>query len=104
MKHRFKIRIAALLLAFVASANIAVAQDSCYADYKAKRSASGSLQLHYGVIQLNGGACRNPQRAAQAVSRRIASDGWTLLRVVSTFDQRGLQQRRGNAGQFFLRY
>lgn len=104
MKHAFKIRIAALLLAFAASAQIAVAQDSCFADYKAKRSASGSLQLHYGVIQLDGGACRNPQRASQDVSRRIASDGWTLLRVVSTFDQRGLQQRRGNAGQFFLKY
>lgn len=81
-----------------------VAQSHCYADYKAKKSQAGALQLHYGVIKLNGGACSNRGQQTSVVQQRIAAGGWSLLRVMSTFDESGLQQRRGNAGQYFLKY
>ncbi|WGI21925.1 hypothetical protein [Amylibacter sp. IMCC11727] len=81
-----------------------VAQSHCYVDYKAKKSDGGALQLHYGVIKLGQNACSNATRRTKAVSKRISAGGWTLLRVMSTFDESGLQQRRGNAGRYFLRY
>ncbi len=72
----------------------------CYADYKAKQD--NPLRLHYGVIQLQG-PCK--RRAAQAeVSARLASGGWTLLNVMSVFGPEGLNQRRANAGSFYLRF
>ncbi|MEM6619388.1 MAG: hypothetical protein AAF631_08815 [Pseudomonadota bacterium] len=94
------------VLAALAPAPPASAQgQGCYADYKAQRTASGGqLQLHYGVIRLRAAACASPPTAARIVARRIAGDGWQLLTVMSTFDDSGLTQRRGNAGQFFLRY
>lgn len=82
----------------------AVAQSHCYVDYKAKRSDGGSLQLHYGVMKLGSAACSNESRRGSVVSQRIAQGGWSLLTVMSTFDESGLQQRRGNAGQYFLKY
>lgn len=80
------------------------AQSHCYVDYKAKRSDGGTLQLHYGVMKLNRGACSNESRRSGVVSQRIAAGGWSLLTVMSTFDESGLQQRRGNAGQYFFKY
>lgn len=73
----------------------------CYADYKAKRD--NPLQLHYGVIELPDTACAQPE---PEVARRIAAEGWTLLSVVSVFDETGLDdaERRANAGEFYLRY
>lgn len=93
--------IFAALAAFSASEAQAA---GCYADYKARRSQSGQMELHYGVIELGARACGNRGAAEQAVARRIGRDGWQLLRVLSTFDQNGLNQRRGNAGNYFLRY
>ena len=95
---------AAVLVAISVMGGSAHAQSGCYADYKAKRSSGGSLELHYGVIQLGQNACNNATRRQRAVAQRIGADGWTLLRVLSTFDQNGLSQRQGNAGQYFLRY
>ncbi len=80
------------------------AQSQCYADYKAKKSQAGALQLHYGVVKLSGGACSDRTQQSNVVQQRIAVGGWSLLRVMSTFDESGLQQRRGNAGQYFLKY
>ena len=82
----------------------ATAQSHCYVDYKAKRSDGGSLQLHYGVMKLNSNACSSTTHRARAVSGRISAGGWALLRVMSTFDDSGLQQRRGNAGRYYLKY
>lgn len=79
----------------------AAAQD-CYADYKARKGTP--MSLHYGVIGLSGGACASPDAAAQAVARRIGRDGWQLLTVVSVFGRDGLAARRGQAGEYFLRY
>lgn len=87
---------AALIIAVSTTANAA-----CYADYKAKRD--NPLQLHYGVIKLSDNACGGGQPSAM-IAQRIASDGWKLLNVLGTFDETGLDRRRGNAGQFFLRY
>ncbi len=75
---------------------------ACYADYKAKQD--DPLRLHYGVIELPDAACGDRQRARQEIQRRIARDGWQLLSVEGTFGADGLDQRRGSAGDFFLRY
>ncbi|PIE07918.1 MAG: hypothetical protein CSA74_05000 [Rhodobacterales bacterium] len=91
------------LMALFALAGHPAAAD-CYADYKAKRD--DPLQLHYGVIELADGVCGKPQAVKQEIASRIAADGWKLLSVVSTFGAAGLgdEQRRANAGSFFLRY
>lgn len=95
-------RIRALLLAAVVVAIPFAAHAACYADYKAKQD--NPLRLHYGVVKLSNGACPPQGRAAQDIAQRISRDGWQLLNVVSMFDDNGLDQRRGSAGQFFLRY
>ena len=96
MKHLMRNLI---LAATMALAQPALAAD-CYADYKAKQG--NPLRLHYGVMQLQG-ACQ--QGAARAeVSARLAAQGWTLLNVLSVFGPEGLNERRANAGEFFLRF
>lgn len=90
------------LLAFclaLAAPAPALAQ-SCFADYKAKQT--NPLRLHYGVMQLQG-PCR--KKAARAeVSARLAAQGWTLLNVLSVFGPEGLDQRRANAGPYYLSF
>lgn len=76
---------------------------ACYADYKAKKDG-GSLKLHYGVIELPQGACSNRNRAEREVRERVARGGWTVLNVLSVFDESGLDQRRQSAADFFLRF
>ena len=88
--------ILSIAVVMVASA----AQAACYADYKAKRD--NPLTLHYGVAEIRG-AC-DPDNAQAQLQPKLAADGWTLLQVVSVFGQDGLDQRKANAGQFFLRY
>lgn len=78
------------------------AQAACYADYKAKKD--NPLQLHYGVIQLPDSACTSARAAAQAAAPRLATAGWTLLNIVSVFGDDGLNRRKANAGQYFLRF
>ncbi|MBT8153517.1 hypothetical protein KMP13_06325 [Epibacterium ulvae] len=77
-----------------------VSAAECYADYKAKKDSP--LRLHYGVVQLKGPCKKGP--AKNEIASRIASDGWTLLNVLSVFGPDGLQQRKGNAGSFYLRF
>lgn len=72
----------------------------CYADYKAKQN--NPLKLHYGVIQIRG-AC-SAAAAQQEIQSRIGPAGWTLLNVMSVFGPEGLQQRKANAGSYFLRF
>lgn len=90
--------VALVLIGAAASSSHA----ACYADYKAKRDAP--LRLHYGVIELPDSSCGNASAAERAISSRIAVDGWTLLTVLSTFGPDGLDARRANAGEFYLRY
>ncbi|MEM9855408.1 MAG: hypothetical protein AAF841_13310 [Pseudomonadota bacterium] len=90
----------ALAFAFALSAAAGAAQAACYADYKAKQDSP--LRLHYGVAQVSG-AC-TPANARVQLSPRIAVDGWTLLNIVSVFDDAGLAGKRDSAGRYFLRY
>lgn len=78
----------------------ASASAQCYADYKAKQD--DPLRLHYGVIELQGECKREPAKAE--VSARLTQAGWTLLNIMSLFGPEGLDERRANAGDFFLRF
>lgn len=73
----------------------------CYADYKAKKD--DPLQLHYGVAQVSDGNC-SPGAASGELAPRLAAGGWTLLNVLSTFGAEGLDERKGSAGAYFLRF
>ncbi|MFQ6550799.1 hypothetical protein AAD018_000470 [Aestuariibius insulae] len=76
------------------------AQAACYADYKAKQD--DPLRLHYGVVEISEPCNRNNARSQ--LERRLDGTGWQLLNVVSVFDESGLDERRGSAGNFFLRF
>lgn len=76
------------------------AQAACYADYKAKQDTP--LRLHYGVAEISE-PC-TPASARQQLQSRLAQAGWTLLNVVSVFDETGLAERKDSAGPHFLRY
>ena len=97
MKTQSTLAAIALLAALTGAARA-----ECYADYKAKKAPP--LQLHYGVLALAGPECANPRAAKRAIQARIAQDGWTLLNVLSIFGPEGLAERRGSAGDYFLRY
>lgn len=86
------------LITLVLAANAASA--ACYADYKA--SKDDPYGLHYGVAQISG-ACTVAQ-AQTELGPRLATDGWQLLSVEGVFDDAGLDERRDDAGQYFLRY
>ena len=91
--------LAALTLAAMVFALPASAE--CYADYKAKQN--NPLALIYGVSQIGDGACS--KRGAKAeLEPRLAANGWTLLKVLSTFGPEGLSERKASAGDYFLRY
>ena len=89
-----------LLPVFVALVLPAAARADCFVEYKAKQDSP--LRLHYGVMQLSG-PC-NKQSARAELASRLRSQGWTLLNVLTVFGPEGLQQRKANAGNYFLRY
>jgi hypothetical protein len=78
------------------------AQAECYVDYKAKQD--DPLRLAYGVAQVSDAACGKPKQAKAELAPRLAADGWTLLKIVSSFGPEGLGERKASAGEFFLRY
>ncbi len=88
----------ALLLALSLASPLEAA---CYADYKAKQD--GPLRLHYGVAQIPDEAC-SKQGARAYLGPRLAREGWALLGILSTFGPEGLDERRANAGPYFLRF
>ncbi|AVL53228.1 hypothetical protein CEP88_11825 [Roseobacter denitrificans] len=94
---RYSVFIAAALVTFsLAQPGMAA---GCYADYKAKQD--DPLRLHYGVAQVS--ECS--KKAARAeLTARLAPKGWTLLNVISVFDQSGLAERKESAGPNYLRY
>ncbi|SDX46803.1 hypothetical protein SAMN05444358_10656 [Ruegeria halocynthiae] len=95
MKQIFSSLAVAALISLNATASTA----ECYADYKAKQD--DPLRLHYGVMQVSdcdAGAAR------KEVTTRLKSNGWTLLNIMSVFGPEGLDQRKANAGNFYLRY
>jgi uncharacterized membrane protein len=78
-----------------------VAQADCYADFKAKQD--NPLQLIYGVAQISDANC-SPGAATGELAPRLDAAGWTLLTVLSTFGPEGLEERKANAGDHYLRY
>lgn len=92
------LRTAALAATLMAAAGMA--QAACYADYKAKRD--NPLRLHYGVIQIDGPCAKDS--AKRQVRKRLKGTGWTLLTVLGTFDESGLEERKASAGEHYLRY
>ena len=90
------LKIAALSALVAASPSFAAAE--CYADYKAKQDSP--LRLHYGVIQVTTSA----GQANAEVSARLKAAGWTLLNIISVFGPEGLQERKADAGPYYLRF
>ncbi len=73
------------------------AQAACFVDYKAKMD--DPLRLHYGVAEVSCGG-----DAASELADRLAANGWTLLSIVSSFDETGLAEREASAAEYFLRF
>ena len=86
------------LAVLMALAGPAQAAD-CFADYKAKQD--NPLRLHYGVARIS--QCSAGAARAE-LAPRLAAQGWTLLNIVSVFDDSGLERRKQNAGPYFLRF
>ena len=104
MKNSLYISLVLLMLGLTASAGFA--QESCFADYKAKRvsATDGALELHYGVVRVEILTCSDATELSDNIAARIAVDDWTLLRILSTFSQDKLEARRADAAEYFLRY
>ena len=90
--------ISAVIL--VSSLAASAASAACYADYKAKQD--NPLKLHYGVIELRGDC--NKKSAKKEIAKRISGDGWDVMNVMAVFDESGLEGRKADAGQYYLRY
>lgn len=90
------------LITAVLLGSTGLAQAACYADYKAKQDSP--LRLHYGVIALSDAACQRPAVARRETEARVADAGWTLLNILSTFGPEGLEERKANAGSYYLRF
>lgn len=93
-----------IVLSFLCAAAFNLASPAfaagCYADYKAKQD--NPLRLHYGVAQIKGSCTAGAARSELAA--RLAAKGWTLLNIVSVFDDSGLAKRRNSAGSNYLRF
>lgn len=87
------------LIALTLAALPAAAGADCYAEYKAKQD--DPLRLHYGILRLSG-PC--PDRAEDVLRGRLAGTGWTLLDVVALSPDEPDDDRKADAGEFYLRY
>lgn len=94
-----QIRLLLMSACLASMASVASAQD-CYADYKAKQN--DPLRLHYGVAALRSDCSK--AAATRELEGRLKAGGWVLLNVLSVFEASGLDQRKNDAGQFYLRY
>jgi hypothetical protein len=95
-----RIALLTVFLASLAAGEPALA--ACYADYKAKQD--NPLRLHYGVMRIDTNPCAMSEGVKATVASRLASAGWQLLQVQSVFDDSGLEKRKSDAGQYFLRF
>ncbi|MBF9035182.1 hypothetical protein HKCCE2091_13130 [Rhodobacterales bacterium HKCCE2091] len=77
------------------------ASAACFADYKAKMD--NPLRLHYGVIEIPDNVC-SVDAAGPEIARRVATEGWELLEVMSVFDETGLSAREADAGRYYLHF
>lgn len=91
-----------LLTAIAATLALALpASAQCYADFRVR---DGNWDVRFGVSQVPNAACGDTSAAFNHLEPRVARDGWKLLDVLSTFGPEGLETRRANAGDLFLRY
>jgi hypothetical protein len=97
MKNLLAITLLSLILTPVSPV---LANEKCFADYKAKQD--NPLRLHYGVVRLDG-AC-DMASARSEVSGRLSREGWVLLNVLTVFGKDGLKERKASAGRYFLRF
>jgi hypothetical protein len=97
MKNKF---LSPILIALLLTGAGHAAQAACFADYKAKQDSP--LRLHYGVAEVQGDCTK--ANATKQIVARIATDGWSLLNVLDVFDDAGLEERKGSAGEYFLLY
>jgi hypothetical protein len=97
MIKTFKPLLAALVLGLLAGPLHA----ACYADYRARMD--NPLRLHYGIVEVPQSAC-SVGAASSVVASKLAPHGWTLVQVVSVFDDSGLASRSADAGQYYLRF
>ena len=74
----------------------------CYADYKAKKNEP--LRLHYGIAKLNSSLCDSREAVILELSARLQADDWILLKLIDLFGKDDLEERRDNAGAYFLKY
>lgn len=79
------------------------AHASCFVDYKARKD-DDSLKLHYGVMAMSGSECLDMSLAQKSAQERLNASGWTLLRIVSKFDESKLGEKETDAGPFFLKF
>lgn len=94
-------RHSVLIIGFLAAFTLASpgAAAGCYADYKAKQD--NPLRLHYGVAEIS--QCSKAAARAE-LSKRLSAKGWTLLNIMSVFDESGLAERKQSAGPNYLRF
>ena len=74
----------------------------CYADYKAKKNEP--LRLHYGIAKINQSLCNSRDAVILELNDRLQADGWILLKLMDLFGRDDLEERKGNAGAYFLKY
>ncbi len=74
----------------------------CYADYKAKKNEP--LRLHYGIAKINPSLCDKRDAVALELRARLRANGWVLLKLIDLFGKDNLEERKDNAGAYFLKY
>ena len=96
-----KLRIFSALIGLVLTTQVSLAQaDDCLYAYKAKRD--NPLQLHYGVMAIQG-RCE-PAAAKREAAERLQASGWSLLVLLERVEPAKLNQYKETAGEYFLRY
>lgn len=92
-----------LILSFTLLVLLALpARAGCYLDYKAKQD--DPLRLHYGVSQVSDAVCNDKKAARGELGPRLHADGWQLIKILGFFGPEGLDERKGSAGEYYLRY
>jgi len=94
-----------LILFFAVGVSTAtVAHADCFAEYKAKKSINGVLELHYGVISIPDGDCTSPGSTNENVRKRLKEAGWDLLAAAQIITKSKAESLEEEAGEYFLKY
>ncbi|MCC1494203.1 hypothetical protein [Cognatishimia sp. F0-27] len=90
-----------ILTLCVTAALPALAQAACFVEYKAKQDSP--LRLHYGILQIDG-ACPGGGQTRAITADRLQRGGWTLLNIVGRSETVPEDNKKANAGAYYLRY